>query len=187
MPKKFESQPEETPEQTKSEIEEAPVEITAYSGEHKDAIVKLVNDVYENELGHHSESGRPDLRQIPEIYQENGGNFWVALDNGKVVGTIALINEGGQRASLHRFCVGKEFRGKKGVSKKLFGTMMGFAKEKDYKKLFLSTWSEDSAAGKFYNKNGFKKIEALPEDMAGRSYFRHDKAFYKLELSGETK
>jgi hypothetical protein len=37
---------------------------------------------------------QPDLLQISSFYQQNGGNFWVALADGEVVGTIALIDCG---------------------------------------------------------------------------------------------
>jgi len=173
----------ETPrgEQPEEFEQEPKIEITEYSGQYKEQIVRLINDVYENEIGQHSESGRPDLDKISEVYQKENGNFWVALDGEKVIGTIGLINQGEQRASLHRFCVAKRFRGK-GVSNRLFSTFLGFAYDKDYEKIFLSTWAGAKAANKFYTKNGFKRIEFLPEDLSHRSYFVHDKVFYGLDL-----
>lgn len=47
--------------------------------------------------------------------------------------------------------------------------------------------STAKAANKFYVKNGFKRIESLPEDMAKRSYFIHDRVFYKLDFKKERK
>ena len=176
------SEPQPAP-QIQPEQEPQP-EIRTYSDEYKEGVVKLINDVYENEMGQRSKSGRPDLDIISDMYQKTGGNFWVALDEGKVVGTVALINDGEQRGSMHRFCVDKKFRGK-GVSDKLFSVLLEFAGDKGYKKLFLSTWQGASAANKFYIKNGFKKIESLPKDMSGRSYFVHDKVFYELDLKEE--
>ena len=70
--------------------QEPKFEVLEYSDEYKEGIIKLINDVYENEMGQHSKSGRPDLDIIPEMYQKNNGNFWVALDGEKVIGTIAL-------------------------------------------------------------------------------------------------
>ncbi|OGZ64637.1 MAG: hypothetical protein A2998_01370 [Candidatus Staskawiczbacteria bacterium RIFCSPLOWO2_01_FULL_37_25b] len=155
--------------------------IETYNEKYDEAVHSLIFEVYEKEIGQHSQSGRPDLDKIPEVYQTNGGNFWVALDGDKVIGTIGLINQGEQRASLHRFCVKKEFRGK-GVSDKLFSAFMEFVRDKGYEKIFLSTWEGAEAARKFYAKNGFNRIRALPEDMAGRQYFIHDKVFFELDI-----
>lgn len=67
-------------------------EVKEYSDEYKKQIIDLINDVYENELGWHSKSGRPDLEKIPEMYQRGDGNFWVAVDNGRVIGTMDFDN-----------------------------------------------------------------------------------------------
>lgn len=167
------------------QLEQEPeIEITEYLDDYKDQVAKLIFDVYENEMEWHSKSGRPDLNMIPEMYQKNGGNFWVALDDEKVIGTIALFNEGEQRGSMHRFCVDKNFRGKeKGVSNELLSTLLKFATDEGYEKIFLATGENADAANKFYIRNGFKRIESLPKDMAGRSYFVHDKLFYELDLA----
>lgn len=171
----------EIPRSEQSE-KEPEIKIAEYSDEeHKDQVKELIFEVYEKEIGQHSKSGRPDIDKIPEVYQENDGNFWVAFNEGKVVGTIGLANQGEQRASMHRFCVDKNFRGQ-GVSDKLFSAFLEFARDKDYKEIFLSTWEGAKAAQKFYARNGFKRTESLPKDMAERPLFIHDKVFYELDL-----
>lgn len=62
----------------------------------------------------------------------------------------------------------------------MFSVLLKFAKEKGYKEIFLSTWDEAVAAQKFYEKNGFVKINSLPEKIAWTS--SSDAVFYKLEL-----
>ena len=168
-------------EQAQQETEKPQVDIIEYSDKYKEEVVKLVNEIYENELEHHSNSGRPDLHIIPEMYQRGASNFWVAIENERLVGTIALLDEGEQRGSMHRFCVDKNFR-KKGIGAQLFSALKKFAEYNGYKRIFLSTWEDKGEQHKFYAKNGFRKIESLPEDIAGRSYFVNDDAFYELEL-----
>ena len=51
------------------------MEIIIYSEKYKDGVIELVMDILENEFGHHSKSGRPDLRNISQVYQKNNGNF----------------------------------------------------------------------------------------------------------------
>jgi N-acetylglutamate synthase-like GNAT family acetyltransferase len=158
------------------------VEIVEYSDEYKEQVKDLIFDVYEKERGR-PRKDRPDLNAIKKIYQDNDGNFWVAVKEGKLIGTIGLINQGQQRASMHRFAVAKDFRGKeKGVSAKLFSTFLKFAVSHDYRKIFLGTTPDATAAMKFYEKNGFVKIESLPEDIAKHPQLIHDSVFYELDI-----
>ncbi len=161
---------------------ELQVEIKEYSDEYKEQVKDLIFDVYEKERGR-PRKDRPDLDVIKEIYQANNGNFWLALKEGKVIGTIGLMNQGKERASMHRFAVIKDFRGKeKGVSAKLFSAFLEFAENQGYKKVFLGTWADAVAAMKFYERNGFVRIESLPEDIANHMQLVHDKIFYELDL-----
>jgi N-acetylglutamate synthase-like GNAT family acetyltransferase len=158
------------------------VDIVEYSYKYKDQVKDLIFDVYDNERGR-EKIDRPDLNVIKENYQNNNGNFWVAIKEGKVIGTIGLMNQGEKRASMHRFAVTKNFRGKeKGVSAKLFSTFLEFTINNGYKKIFLGTATEAMAAIKFYERNGFIKIEALPEDMINGSHLSHNELFYELDL-----
>ena len=166
---------------------ELEIEIKIYTDEYKEAVKDLIYDVYEKERGR-PRKDRPDLNVITETYQANNGNFWVAVKDGKVIGTIGLMNQGEERASMHRFAVAKIFRGKeKGVSGKLYSTFLEFARSHGYKELFLGTWMDATAAMKFYERNGWAKIESLPEDMANHPQLIHDKIFYELDLKEENK
>lgn len=158
------------------------IDVVEYTDEYKEKVKDLIFEVYDNERGR-PRKDRPDLGVIKETYQSNNGNFWMAIKEGKVIGTIGLINQNGNRASMHRFAVIKEFRGREnGVSTKLFSTFLEFAKNNGYKKIFLGTWSDAIAAMKFYERNGFVKIESLPEDIANHPQLIHDKIFYELDL-----
>jgi len=166
--------------------EEGPrVEIKEYVDGYKEQVKDLIFDVYEKERGR-PRKDRPDLNVIKETYQDNNGNFWVALKEGKVIGTIGLMNQGKGRASMHRFAVAKIFRGKeKGVSAKLYSTFLEFSASHGYKKIFLGTLPDAIAATKFYERNGWARIESLPEDIANHPQLIHDKIFYELDLEQE--
>ncbi len=43
---------------------------------------------------------QPDLEDIPAFYQQRAGNFWVALADGAVVGTVALLDLGHGQGAL---------------------------------------------------------------------------------------
>lgn len=153
------------------------MEIIAYSDKYKNQVVELIMDILENEFGRHSKSGRPDLRNIPEVYQKNSGNFWVAIDNGNVVGTIALSDYSNGRGYLQRFFVKKELR-RQGVGSKLLEVLLDFAKGENYKEIFLSTW-DNMSGNNFYIKHNFQKIDFLPEEIPHSS---NDNLFYRLKL-----
>lgn len=155
------------------------IEIISYSDKFKAQTISFIFDILENEFGHHSKSGRPDLHNISNYYQKNGGNFWLAVDNGNVVGTIALSNYGDKNGFLERFYVKKDLR-KHGIGRKLFYDLMEFAHINKFENIFLSTWDGTNDAQNFYNKNGFKRIDLLPENIAARS--GKDNIFYQLKL-----
>lgn len=171
-----EVQKNEQPEQ------EPKLEIKEYVDEYKDQVRDLIFDVYEKEMNKFSKSGRLDLNNIEQAYKEGGGNFWLALSGGRVVGTIGLTNQGEGVVGLHRFCVTKEFR-EKGLGSELFYNFIKFAIAQGYKKVFLGTWEGAKSANNFYVKNGFKRVDAIPKRLTDSSRFIHDEIFYELDLS----
>src|SRR5688500_6829468 len=63
---------------------------------------------------------QPDLLDIPAFYQRGAGNFWVALADSRVVGTVALLDIGNQQGALRKMFVDASYRGSAyGVSARL--------------------------------------------------------------------
>ena len=120
---------------------------------------------------------RPDLFNISETFQKDKGNFWIAIEKEKVVGSIGLRDYGNNRGLLKRFYVDKNFRGT-GLAQKLLATLVNFAKENNYKEIFLGTSEKMVAANKFYLKMGFERINSLPTDIQ----YVGDTIFYKIDL-----
>lgn len=71
------------------------IEIGTYSAYDRDEVIALVlhcqNDGTRPLV---SVEDQPELLRIKEEYIDGGGNFWVAKENGKVAGTIGLMNKG---------------------------------------------------------------------------------------------
>ena len=163
-------------------LEEEPrAEVIEYSNEYKDQVLRLINDIAENKFGHHSKIGRPDLEKIEEAYQTDKGNFWVALEENNVVGTVALKDMGDNRGGLRRLYVKKDLR-KSGIGKKLFSNLLAFARNNAYEKLFLSTGKNNEVASRFYIENGFERVESLPEDFPHSSNLS---IFFALDIKEE--
>jgi putative acetyltransferase len=124
---------------------------------------------------------QPDLFIIDEFYRKNGGEFWLATDQDKVVGSIALIRIGNHAGVIRKMFVQKEFRGKEfRTAQLLFDTLEDYCTAFDIRTLYLGTIDKLSAAIRFYEKNGFEKIskEALPEDFP---LMPVDNVFYRLK------
>ena len=125
---------------------------------------------------------QPDLNDITNFYQSNNGNFWIALVNNKVVGTIALLDIGNHQGALRKMFVDTNYRGKHfGIGKKLLDNLFEWAKEKQFKEILLGTTAKFLAAQRFYEKNGFIEIGKvlLPVNFPVMSV---DVKFYKFIL-----
>jgi hypothetical protein len=71
---------------------EAMIDIVPFSSNHADGVVAVILPIQQSEFRIPiTLDDQPDLRDIPGFYQHDDGNFWVALDDRKVVGTVALL------------------------------------------------------------------------------------------------
>ncbi len=89
-------------------------------------------------------------------YNPNKERLWCAEHNGNIIGCIAIV-DGGTQARLRWFLIDPHYR-KIGLGKKLFQEALSFAREKDYKSIYLSTTLDQETAIRMYTKAGFVKI-----------------------------
>ncbi|MGL9730938.1 GNAT family N-acetyltransferase [Enterococcus sp. DIV0756] len=127
---------------------------------------------------------QPDLLRIREEYIETGGNFWVALSEGKVVGTIALVKLENHCGAIKKMFAAQEFRGEKQVGRKLLETLVAYCKAQGYERLYLGTVDVLKAAQKFYKKNHFELIDKadMPKDY---HLMDVDTVFFMRDLTKE--
>lgn len=125
---------------------------------------------------------QPDLLNIVGEYIDKGGNFWIAEDDNKLIGTIGIMPYSTDIAILKKFFVYEQWQGEPyHIGRKLYAELLDFAKEKGYKTLLLDTPYNTERAHKFYEKAGFQKIseEDLPIKF---SHPYKDCDFFILEL-----
>lgn len=123
---------------------------------------------------------QPDLQAIPDFYQVGNGDFWVAKNNGQVVGTIGLKDIGAQQAALRKMFVAASFRGREfGAAAQLLNTLLEEAWQRGMKEIYLGTTEKFLAAHRFYEKHGFVDVakEALPQSFPVMAV---DSRFYVL-------
>ncbi len=159
------------------------IQICEYNDSYQKSILHMILQIQQQE--YHlpiTAEDQPDLFCIPSFYQQENGNFWVAVDGGAVVGTIAMKNIGNGNAVLRKMFVQKEYRGKElGVSRALLTQLIEWAREKNFRRIYLGTTPQFLAAHRFYVKNGFTEIgvEELPAEFP---VMEVDKKFYCYSL-----
>lgn len=147
--------------------------IKPYDASHQQAIDDLMFEI-------NTEFSLPSIHSTYKPKLPDG--YWVALVGDDVVGTVGvnLVND---HAVLKRMFLRKEYRGKeKGIAQQLLKTALDWCTKKNSNILYLGTVERFEAAQRFYEKNGFSKINAkdLPEDFENNPI---DTLFYKLILT----
>lgn len=159
--------------------------ITIYDNRYKEEVINLILHVQNVEYGVGiSAEEQPDILDIQSNYINDGGNFWVALnDNGEVVGSIGLQKKTNEVAVLKKFFVYKDYRGKEfGIGKGLYQALLDFANKQGFLKVILDTPSKATRSHSFYKKVGFKKIDK--EDLPIQyDYPDRNSLIFQLDLS----
>lgn len=88
-----------------------------------------------------------------------GGDFWIATDNNKLIGSIGIMPYSEDVAVLKKFFVYEDYQGEPfHLGQKLYASLLTFAKKKGFKTILLDTPHNTVRAHKFYEKAGFKKV-----------------------------
>ena len=157
--------------------------IQSYESKYQSEVVDLIIHIQQKEYNVPiTKEEQPDLQEIEQFYQRDNGSFWVAIHDGKVVGTVALLDIGNQQVALRKMFVKKEFRGKVwNTASMLLQTAISWAKERELEGIYLGTTVQFLAAHRFYEKNGFQSIrmEELPGSFP---VLQVDKKFYRYGL-----
>lgn len=137
------------------------MEITVYREEFENSMINLILSIQNVEFGIPvTIEEQPDLKAVSSFYQTGKGNFWVAVAEGEVVGTIGLKDIGEKRAALRKMFVHPGWRGKQtGVAKQLLQTVFDWGEGKSLTDIYLGTTDKFLAAHRFYEKNGFVRID----------------------------
>lgn len=139
--------------------------VVEYEDKYQQSIVDLILPIQQKEFNVPiTIQDQPDLQNIPSFYKKGNGNFWVAIYEDEVVGTIALIDFGDDQAALRKMFVHHNHRGKEnGVAQLLLDELKQWCKLKRVKAIFLGTIDSMYAAHRFYQKNGF--VELLKTEL----------------------
>jgi ribosomal protein S18 acetylase RimI-like enzyme len=120
------------------------------------------------------EGGFPSEREAIRI---------VELD-GKHVGSMALTDEGDDEAAIRWVVLSPEVRGR-GLGRRLLSELLELAKEHGYRRVWLETFSELTAAAHLYLDAGFVVTDADTAPRWGRESITMQR--YELELEARAK
>ena len=136
------------------------IEIVPFAPHHAAGVVEVILSIQQREFGIPiTLDDQPDLRDIPAFYRRGCGNFWVAVDEGTVVGTVGLLDIGNGQAALRKMFVSATHRGPAhGVAKRLLDALLAWCRAHAVREIHLGTTAKFLAAHRFYEKNGFREI-----------------------------
>lgn len=157
------------------------MEIITYKEKYKNQIIDLILHIQNDEAKISlSIEEQPDLMDIDSYYRKSGGEFWIAVENDSVVGTIALMPKDSGNGVLKKFFVRRDYRGQK-VGYALYCQLIEFVRKNNMRTIILDTPSVARESHRFYERAGFVKIsrEELPFKY---DYPDRNSYLYMLEL-----
>jgi len=157
--------------------------VQAFAPDDRDGVVRVVLGIQQGELGVPiTLADQPDLADVAAHYQRGRGGFWVAKDGDRVVGTIGLLDGGGEIA-LRKMFVEPAYRGREhGTAQRLLDALLAHARAERVARVWLGTRPEMHAAHRFYERNGFVRVDAsaLPASFPRMTF---DSVFYRLDVA----
>ena len=99
----------------------------------------------------------PNLSCFYEFYQAEGSAYWVAEQNGTIVGGVGIGPMEGDLCELQKMYCLPEARGT-GIAHQLIHEALAYGQER-YGRCYLETFENMIAAQKFYEGYGFRRID----------------------------
>lgn len=158
--------------------------IIEYSEPYQQQVGDLIVSIQAQEFGIDINlEDQPDLLAIASFYQQTGGNFWLFLIDGLVVGTISLLKIADDAFALRKMFVHQQFRGQShNIAAQLLHHAEEWARSQKSCVIYLGTTDRFKAAHRFYEKHGYQTIamSELPQSFPVMSI---DSIFYHKSLS----
>jgi putative acetyltransferase len=141
------------------------------------AVIQLIGEVY-TEYGFIFEPAEEltDLFAFERHYVEPHGAFFVARQNGRIVGSIGVERLATNRAELHRLYLEKNLRGY-GFGRALVEAAIAWCREKGITHLMLWSDTRFDRAHALYERMGFQRTgeRVLPNDTNQTREYRYER------------
>lgn len=130
------------------------VEIDAFRSEHATRFAEL-NRAWLERYNLMEPAEEEQLADPQKYFLDCGGQIFVALHNGRVVGTCAVIPHGGGEYELAKLTVAPEFRGQ-GIARRLVERCILYAQQLGARRVMLVSNSQLQVALGLYESLGFR-------------------------------
>jgi len=101
------------------------------------------------------------------------GPIWVVLDNDAIVGTVSVVPKG-ESLYVRGMAIVPAARGRR-IGELLLMQVEGYASERGFKRLLLSTTPFLERAIQLYERYGFKRSSEGPDELFGTPLFTLEK------------
>ncbi|NVK26951.1 MAG: GNAT family N-acetyltransferase [Flavobacteriia bacterium] len=127
------------------------------------AVAKMIREVFEEFDAERSGTvySDPTTDMLYEVFQKPKSIYFVAEDNGEIVGACGIFPTEGLPngyAELVKYYLAAHARGK-GIGRALMEKSTAAAKQMGYTHLYIESLPEFSKAVSIYEKQGFKPLE----------------------------
>jgi diamine N-acetyltransferase len=95
-----------------------------------------------------------NLKSVSDQLRDENSYFFIIEYDGVPAGYSKLRKDGQDALEIERIYIAKKFQGKK-LGKELMEHCVEFAKQKNYKRIWLGVWEKNEKAIAFYEKFGF--------------------------------
>jgi GNAT superfamily N-acetyltransferase len=105
-------------------------------------------------------------KPLAEFVLARAGRLWIAEEDGRIVGSIAVVDAEHGEGQLRWFLVAPEARGS-GLGRRMLETALGYCRERGMPHVFLWTFAQLDDALRLYERAGFKVTATHKAPMWG--------------------
>jgi GNAT superfamily N-acetyltransferase len=143
--------------------------IVPFEARHVDAILALIGSIFaEYGLTFDPAGYDADLNRIETKYREAGGDFWVLEDDGRVVGTVAVVPLSSDEVEIKRVYLDASLRGQ-GWGRRLVEHALAWARARGHGRARLWSDVKFTRAHVMYERLGFVRTGIRDCDDIDRS------------------
>jgi N-acetylglutamate synthase-like GNAT family acetyltransferase len=138
------------------------------------AILSMHSEIYGKEYGYNlyfEAVVAKTLYEFYEIFKPDRSRVWLCEHEGRVVGSLALLDRGDAIAQLRYFVLMPGYRGL-GLGNHLMTLFMEFMHEVGYTSSYLLTTDDLHEAAHLYRKYGFELVSSNVSDVYGKEMHR---------------
>jgi len=121
-------------------------------------VVHLHGVIYAREWGLDTSFEPYVAKPLAEFAMSGAGRLWIAEQEGRVVGSVAMVDAGDTVGQLRWFLLVPEARGT-GLGRRLLQEALAYARERGFAHVYLWSFADLADALRLYQRAGFRVTE----------------------------